>query len=208
MKEKIESRSIDGENNVDYYRRTRDLVDKASIREGNKLDNVIFVLATGAFVLSINMLIGGKGPFICLWSLILSWIFLLISIISHVLSYIFAQFRFEDVIERLDKWHDNFFNPPGFIVGNKFRDLIKGLNLFSAIFLGLGVIFLTIFAINNIYNSNKMSNEIVSDNNKPNGQEKSVDQSLPSFQPEKEGQVGEEDNPRDSSNEDSQSNSK
>ncbi|MEK7193422.1 MAG: hypothetical protein AAB652_01390 [Patescibacteria group bacterium] len=84
--------------------------ESAKEKESTKFDNIVFVAATGTFVLSINYIVGIKTNYLHYHSfLVLAWIFLLTAIIVHADGYRESVIYHQDFIDKLNKWNANHY---------------------------------------------------------------------------------------------------
>lgn len=127
---------------------------RAHSRERDKLDNVLFLIAAGTLSLSATFITQESVKFIKLGWLLLSWILLVLSLLSLLIAYISAiiYFRRAECDIKYGKYSSALEAECS--CWFKLTDLFNSLVLFFVIF---GVIFLAIFGYFNITNINKIT---------------------------------------------------
>lgn len=131
-------------------------MDKSKEINGRGLDNIIFVIGTGLFVLSIDFILGSKGaPLQHRWLIVCSWVALVISIISHAVSYFFAIKASDYVQTKLNEWESHGFPQPFNLNSDpentRIKECVVRANYISYTGLFVGIVLLLIFASINLY---------------------------------------------------------
>ncbi len=153
-----------------YFVERLNAIDQLS-KERGSLDKILLLISTGLLVLSINVLIGLKEIHLILsWLLLLSWIFLGLSILAQMFGYESSEKSLNERIKHLDEWANKEFTsfPYDEKYRNKEKETIRKIDIWNKIAfysLIMGIILLTVFAsINfnkiNKENLNKQNNEI------------------------------------------------
>ena len=141
----------------EYEKREFQRFQDGALNETSKLDNIIFVVGTGTFILSINYIVGLKGNYLR-WPLLLvsSWITLLISIIVHAFGYRYSAGYHLRVVQEIKEWADKG-HPLPFIRVDRTKDhkIIEQFNNWSLWLLIVGLALLTVFASYNFVELNK-----------------------------------------------------
>jgi len=149
----MSNQNQDQETPYQYYKETRGYAVDFKLKEWTRFENILFVLTTGAFVLSINLLTGGHKQLAQPRLMVVSWISLFLSLVSHSVSFFLAKRSSEKLIDALDKWKDKNFKPEIFsfktAVGNTDK-WVEYLNYSTFFLMLLGLLFLTIFASINL----------------------------------------------------------
>ena len=137
-------------------------LDKCRMETRRTLDKQIYLLATGVFVLTINMFIFVKDDIKDTRFLVCVWVLLLISVVTHTINYIFSekrtikQMRLTDLkwklligsydegeTEETVKWEKEVIEEDE----RKMFDVIDFLNWFSLASLLISILYLTVFMI-------------------------------------------------------------
>jgi hypothetical protein len=120
-------------------------------REGNKFDNILFVVVSGSLVLSIPptiSMVNGEG-IQSAWIIIVSWITLVFSIISIIVNYFVVSEDFKIRIDRLVEFKNSglvgLYDPK-----NSWGEAVNVINKISFISWIIAVVFMTIFFCINI----------------------------------------------------------
>lgn len=140
-----------------YYIRRRDEFNKIRSDTINSVDKIILTLSTGALVLSITFLDKIGKPINCFsfFILILSWCVLMFSLLTNILSFIFAKINIENKIQDLDeKYEKHREDKKDFVEKNfvweKLTDFCNYFSLFSFL---IGIIGFFIYALIIIFNN-------------------------------------------------------
>lgn len=91
------------ETEFEYYKDQWGQTQKSNEKNYEQLDKIIFVISTGLFVLSINILFARDYYFIGENILYISWILIFISIFSQIFSYRYSISQTEDQMKCLDE---------------------------------------------------------------------------------------------------------
>jgi hypothetical protein len=150
-----------------HHLREFDRQSESKSDNARSLDNVIFVISTGVFVLSINYILGSKTGFVYQpMMLIISWLSLILGIISHIFSYRYAIKFADEVQSKLSIWAKNGYLPVGYNPSEekgdiqKFKFMASRFNNITLSLTIMGIILLFIFvSINFIKNNNNIINK-------------------------------------------------
>lgn len=133
--------------------RATNAIINASAREQKKLDNALLTITVGTLVISVTFItnIRGVAESTALPILFLAWIILIISLVSILLSYVFVQQFFKDILKEVDQWNGKGSFPSNNLVKNncwrKLADLFTYMSLTLTI---AGIICFTIFGYLNV----------------------------------------------------------
>lgn len=128
--------------------------EKAKQSAAKSLDHVVFVISTGVFALTINLLALFTGPVYAPFLLICTWMLLCVSVGSHAFGYYKAVEQsqyFIDCLNGPDHREPESNDAKNICLGNA----IRRANNVSYLALILGIIFLTLFASLNLAANNK-----------------------------------------------------
>jgi len=140
--------------NYKMFLKHRRFLDKTRIKASDSFDKYLLTFATGSFYLSIfftnNLPNGIKENF----PLMTGWLFLLISIISTILSILFSVFAHDEAIDNIDLEINALLDNKKTIRGKKdcWPKTIDVLQVVSVISFILGITFLSIFYFTNLKN--------------------------------------------------------
>lgn len=142
---------IMGDNKTDYDKHLEVACSVEATRDESwrYVEKMQYAIASGALALSVTLLTF-TDVVQCKWLIITSWILLVASILinfaSHIVSYIASDTTREKMFDRIREgtpYEPNAIND----IINKYNKPTMWLNIFSIVFLALGVIGLLIFFI-------------------------------------------------------------
>ncbi len=143
----------------EFYEYTKELLDKAVEREGNKRDQVIFVITSGTIVLSVPAVLTLAEKTILIqtqlfFTAILVLILALAAIITNYFISLYDSRHHLDLLENLKQTGK-------FVPTKKYEKIVELINIVSVLLLFTGIIFLLLFVKNNIIgiNQNQMDQE-------------------------------------------------
>ncbi len=142
-----------------FYKEQFDRFEEGKLREGNELDKIVRLISAGTLVLSINYIIGLKDHYLVYpILLIFSWISLLLSIVIQTIGYKISKEYHVRYIEELKKWFESGSKYPFMHsqVVTKHSRRSDSLTNWSIYLLIMGLSLITIFAILNFLNTNKI----------------------------------------------------
>ena len=137
--------------NKRIYEKFRENLLEASLSNSNNYDKAILTLSSAALGLSLTF-IKDIVPFkdiINYWTLVLSWVFFLISIVVTIISFILSQWAIKRQLKYAEEYYlngkENFFNKK-----NICKDLTTIFNHISGIIFILALILTIFFVTSNI----------------------------------------------------------
>lgn len=146
--------------NVEHMQREWDRLDSAKNSAQKGFDNVIFVVSTGAFALTVTYVTGFTDrPFLYLWILVFSWFALALAIGCHALSYQVVSAHTDFVQKKMNQYGALLFDKRRKEdayqkVSNAFGRWTVALNVLSGLLLTLGITSLLMFATLNLLTRN------------------------------------------------------
>lgn len=167
-----------------YYLERHNTHEKWHESLSHNLDKLILGLSSGTLVLSVTFIdkIIGLGEIQTLYLIIMSWIFLLITLIINIATYFFSMRASVRARKILKDWF-NSGKEDAPETNNWLGKTANGLNTLSLITLALGILFLTRFAINNINIINTMNNDEQNKQTEQGTEKSSAPHTEPEFAP-------------------------
>jgi len=136
---------------------------EARIREAGKRETAYLTITTGALVLSVSFItISGFTDLVYPILLAGSWIFLLVAIITKLISYDFVDRGFNENEEDVQQWVIEGMSMDKIPKeGNAWTKRVRFTNNISSVSTVSGLILLVLFGISNIFNMNDIEKKII-----------------------------------------------
>ena len=118
------------------------------------MDRAVLWLSAGTLTLSVNYIIGLHNNIILFpCALVWSWIFLMITVLTHMIAFYISKKYHQKTLKELNKWSKSGFTNTNFEISEntlKYGNWANHVGNIAFSCLVVGLILMTIFAIHNI----------------------------------------------------------